>query len=111
MFTCFNQLFLAFGLGLDPRNTSAFGPALAPLLIGITSALGIFCTSAVRPGFLGASQNPARCLGLMAASQNFTYHWVHWTGALGAAVLNGFLYWAVPPYKKDEPDSIGTQDL
>ena len=98
--TCFGQLFLAFGLGLDPRNTTSFGPSLAPILIGITSALGIMCTGATRKGYLGASQNPARCLGLMAAADDFTYHWVHWVGAITGCLLNGFLYWAVPPYKK-----------
>lgn len=49
----FAQLFLAFGLGLDPRNASSFGPALAPLLIGMSSALIIFFTGFARKGYLG----------------------------------------------------------
>jgi hypothetical protein len=99
---CFVQLFLAFGLGLDPRNQSAFGPALAPMyvpilrahpgspssnalmyyklltralysLIGLSSALTIFTTGFLRPGYLGTSLNPARCLGFASANGNFTY--------------------------------------
>ena len=52
----FTQVFLAFGLGLDPRNSTSFGPSLAPLLIGISSALLIFCSGFARPGYLGACE-------------------------------------------------------
>ena len=98
---CFFQIFLAFGLGLDPRNETAFGPSLAPTLIGISSAMVLFAGSFARKGYLGVALNPARCLGLMAAGDRFTYHWVHWTGAITASVLNGLLYWFIPPYIKD----------
>jgi glycerol uptake facilitator-like aquaporin len=100
---CFVQLFLAFGLGLDPRNDTAFGPSLAPILIGLSSALILFTSGFARPGYLGTSINPARCLGFMAAGERFTYHWVHWVGPIVAAIFNGVLYWLVPPYKKDSP--------
>ncbi|OCT52833.1 hypothetical protein CLCR_10497 [Cladophialophora carrionii] len=96
---CFVQLFLAFGLGLDPRNGTAFGPSLAPILIGLSSALTVFVGSFARPGYLGTSGNPARCLGFMAAGERFTYHWVHWVGPIMASTVNGVLYWLVPPYK------------
>ncbi|ETI24807.1 hypothetical protein G647_04177 [Cladophialophora carrionii CBS 160.54] len=96
---CFVQLFLAFGLGLDPRNGTAFGPSLAPILIGLSSALTVFVSSFARPGYLGTSGNPARCLGFMAAGERFTYHWVHWVGPIMASTVNGVLYWLVPPYK------------
>ncbi|KIW68836.1 hypothetical protein PV04_04756 [Phialophora macrospora] len=96
---CFVQLFLAFGLGLDPRNGTAFGPSLAPILIGLSSALTLFVSSFARPGYLGTSGNPARCLGFMAAGERFTYHWVHWVGPIVASTFNGVLYWLVPPYK------------
>lgn len=43
--------------------------------------------------------NPARCLGLMSVAETFDYHYVHWTGAITAAAMNGVLYWLLPPYK------------
>jgi glycerol uptake facilitator-like aquaporin len=97
---CFVQLFLAFGLGLDPRNVTAFGPSLAPILIGLSSAISLFICGFAREGYLGPSLNPARCLGLMTAGERFTYHWVHWVGPIMASTFNGVLYWLVPPYKK-----------
>jgi glycerol uptake facilitator-like aquaporin len=82
----FFQLFLAFGLGLDPRNNSSFGPSLTPFLIGLSAALTLFSTGLTRPGYLGASTNPARCLGLMAAAENFTYHYNHWFADITAVM-------------------------
>lgn len=79
-------LFLAFGLGLDPRNSGSFGPALGPFLIGAAAASTLFAGGLARKGYLGSANNPARCLGLMAASNRFTYHYIHWTGAITAAM-------------------------
>lgn len=79
-------IFLAFGLGLDPRNATAFGPALGPFLIGLSVALVLFGSGFARKGYLGSSNNPARCLGLMAAGQRFDYHYIHWFGPLTAAM-------------------------
>lgn len=47
-------LFLAFGLGLDPRNSTTFGPALAPFLIGFSVSLTLFAGGIARKGYLGA---------------------------------------------------------
>jgi hypothetical protein len=47
-------LFLAFGLGLDPRNSTTFGPALAPFLIGFSGAVILFAGGIARKGYLGA---------------------------------------------------------
>jgi glycerol uptake facilitator-like aquaporin len=91
-------LFLAFGLGLDPRNKGSFSPALGPFLVGISAAIVLFAGGIARPGDFGVSCNPARCLGLMAASHRFTYHWVHWVGDLTACVAHAFIYYAVPPF-------------
>jgi glycerol uptake facilitator-like aquaporin len=91
-------LFLAFGLGLDPRNQGSFGPALGPFLVGASSGVALFAGGIARPGYLGLSCNPARCLGLMAASHRFTYHWVHWMGDLTACVVHAFIYYAIPPF-------------
>jgi glycerol uptake facilitator-like aquaporin len=91
-------LFLAFGLGLDPRNKGSFSPAIGPFLVGISAAIVLFAGGIARPGDFGVSCNPARCLGLMAASHRFTYHWVHWIGDLTACVAHAFIYYAVPPF-------------
>ena len=32
--TAFALLFIAFGVGLDPRQRGVFGPALSPFLVG-----------------------------------------------------------------------------
>ena len=53
----FSTLFLAFGLGLDPRNGTTFGPALAPFLIGLSSALVVFVGGIARKGYLGACES------------------------------------------------------
>ncbi|TLD38857.1 aquaporin-like protein [Venturia nashicola] len=93
-------LFLAFGLGLDPRNSGSFGPALGPFLIGASAATTLFAGGMARKGYLGSANNPARCLGLMTASNRFTYHYVHWVGDITAAIISAVLYCLVPPYKK-----------
>lgn len=79
-------LFLAFGLGLDPRNSGSFGAALGPFLIGASAATTLFAGGMARKGYLGSANNPARCLGLMTASNRFTYHYVHWAGDITAAM-------------------------
>lgn len=91
-------LFLAFGLGLDPRNKGSFGPALGPFLVGISSAISLIAGGIAIPGYLGMSCNPARCLGLMAAGNRFTYHWVHWIGDFTACVVHAVIYYAIPPF-------------
>lgn len=45
-------LFLAFGMGLDPRNATAFGPALGPFLIGLSVALTLFGSGFARKGYV-----------------------------------------------------------
>jgi glycerol uptake facilitator-like aquaporin len=97
--TCISLIFFAFGIGLDPRQKAVFGPALGPLLIGLALGLCTFTTGAVKPGYTGACMNPARCFGLMAAEGRWELHWIHWVGAIVATVLNGVLYWAIPPSK------------
>ncbi|KAH7117755.1 MIP transporter [Dendryphion nanum] len=98
--TSFTLIFVAFGVGLDPRQRQVFGPALSPILVGITLGLCTWASGIVRVGYSGASLNPARCLGLMAPGENFNYHYIHWLGDITAAILNGLLYWAIPIYKE-----------
>ncbi|KAF2179031.1 aquaporin-like protein [Zopfia rhizophila CBS 207.26] len=95
----FALIFIAFGVGLDPRQRQVFGPSLSPILVGLAIGLCSFASGIARPGYAGASMNPARCLGLMAAAERFNYHYIHWFGDLTAAMLNGIMYWAIPIYK------------
>jgi glycerol uptake facilitator-like aquaporin len=91
-------LFLAFGLGLDPRNQGSFSPSLGPFLVGLSSAIALFAGGISVKGYLGLSCNPARCLGLMSAGGRFTFHWVHWIGDFTACIIHGLIYYAVPPF-------------
>jgi glycerol uptake facilitator-like aquaporin len=98
--TCITLIFFAYGIGLDPRQRVVFGPALGPLLIGLALGLCTFATGALKPGYTGASMNPARCFGLMAAEGRWNLHWVHWVGPIIATALNGVLYKVIPPSKR-----------
>lgn len=118
------MLFIAFGVGLDPRQSQVFGPALGPILIGFALGILTFMTGTMRPGYTGACEfpatenfnppvyerswlteenifvamNPARCFGLLAATGNWQSHWIQWVGPILALSMNGMLYWAAPPY-------------
>ncbi|KAF2031681.1 aquaporin-like protein [Setomelanomma holmii] len=98
--TSFVLIFIAFGVGLDPRQREVFGPALSPLLVGLAQCLVTFASGIARPGYSAAvGNNPARCLGLMTAANRFDYHYIHWVGPMTTAILNGILYWVIPIYK------------
>ncbi|KAF2118682.1 aquaporin-like protein [Lophiotrema nucula] len=99
--SCFALVFIAFGVGLDPRQRQVLGPALSPILVGLALAICTWSSGIARPGYSGASMNPARCLGLMSSAERFTYHYIHWVGSITASMLNGFLYWLVPIYKPE----------
>jgi len=97
--TCLALIFIVYGAGLDPRRGAVYGPALGPVLIGLTLGLCTFVTGALKPGYAGASLHPARCFGLMAAQGRWDLHWVHWVGPFVAGALNGALHWAIIPGK------------
>ncbi|KAF2016459.1 aquaporin-like protein [Aaosphaeria arxii CBS 175.79] len=97
--TSFGLIFIAFGVGLDPRQRQVFGPAVSSLLVGMALGFTSFVSGIARPGYTGASLNPARCLGLMSAADQFNYHYIHWFGDLTAAIINGIMYWIIPIYK------------
>lgn len=46
-------IFTAFGVGLDPRQSKIFGPAIAPLLIGFIIALTTLASGITKPGYTG----------------------------------------------------------
>ncbi|OJD28907.1 mip transporter [Diplodia corticola] len=54
------SIFLSFGVGLDPRQGEVFGPALSPILIGLTVAFASFATGFLKEGWSGASEKKAR---------------------------------------------------
>ncbi|CAG7942800.1 unnamed protein product [Penicillium salamii] len=98
--TDFALIFTAFGVGLDPRQRSVFGPALGPIFVGITLATCTFVTGFSRVGYTGFSGNPARCFGAMVGSHFASYHWVHWVAPLCASIVHGIVYYLVPPYSR-----------
>jgi glycerol uptake facilitator-like aquaporin len=63
--------FMAFGLGLDPRQAQAFGTRIGPLLVGCALGLISFATSGLFDGYTGAGMNPARCLAFAVARGSF----------------------------------------
>ena len=97
--SCLALIFIAYGVGLDPQQRAVYGPSLGPLFIGLALGLCTFVTSALKPGYTGASMNPARCFGLMVAEGRWDLHWVHWVGPITAAALHGVVYWVIPPGK------------
>ena len=97
--TCVALIFIVYGAGIDPRRGAIYGPALGPLLIGLTLGLCTFVTGALKPGYTGASLHPARCFGLMAAVGRWDLHWVHWVGAIVAGAFNAMVHGACVPGK------------
>ena len=63
--------FLAFGVGLDPRQAVVFGPKLGPLLVGTTLGLVTFATVGLGAGYPGAQINPGRCFAYAVARGEF----------------------------------------
>lgn len=63
--------FVAFGIGLDPRQQMLYGPALGPVAVGLTVGLIVFATAGLAPGYPGASMNPNRCFAFAVARGDF----------------------------------------
>jgi glycerol uptake facilitator-like aquaporin len=100
----FILLVLAFGVGLDPRQLEIFGPANSAVLVGLSVGTTALSLSFSRPGFGGASGNPARCFGAFVGSRFPHWHWIHWVGPLAASVVHGVLYFLVPPVSLKDND-------
>ncbi|KAF5723639.1 Aquaporin PIP-type [Fusarium mundagurra] len=49
-------LFLAFGVGLDPRQAKIIGPALGPFMVGLTVGTMSFASAFARYGYGGAGK-------------------------------------------------------
>ena len=48
---------------------------------------------------MNTALNPARCFGLMAASERWKFHYVHWLGDISAALINAGFHRLVPAGK------------
>ncbi|KAE8145115.1 aquaporin-like protein [Aspergillus avenaceus] len=103
-FSCLILIFLAFGVALDPRQAKIFGHATGPWLVGVVLGVVCWATAFTRPGYIGASLNPARCFGAYVASEFPGYHWVHWVGPLAAAVAHGCVYLVDPLWTDPRKD-------
>ena len=81
---------LAFFLVTAVLGTAVAGRAgnLAPLAIGMTLTLNIIMGGALT----GAAFNPARALGPMVATGNFTDAWLYMTAPLVGAVIAAFVH-------------------
>lgn len=62
---------LAFGVGLDPRQSVVFGPKLGPFLVACALGLTSFSSVGLAPGYPGAGLNPARCFSAAVARGTF----------------------------------------
>ncbi|KAF3316342.1 hypothetical protein TWF173_002190 [Orbilia oligospora] len=91
-------LFMAFGVGLDPRQRQIFGPSLGPIFVGLAVGTTAFSMAFTRPGYGGAAMNPARCFGAYVGSSFPTWHWIHWVATIAASVFHGIVYYMVPPW-------------
>jgi len=94
---------MAFGVGLDPRQMEIFGPALAPILVGLSAGACALCFAFAHPATGGAGLNPTRCFGVFVGSHFPGWHWVHWVGPLAASILHGVVYFIVPPVSQPPP--------
>lgn len=122
VFASFTVLFLAYGVGLDPRQALLFGPRLGPLLVGSSVGLVSFATSGIVPGYAGAQLNPARCFAFGIARRDLSSmfiltlltfiisrlindrkdQWIWWFGPAIAGLLLAVIYNAIPPHLHDK---------
>jgi len=59
-FFTLSLILLAFGVGLDPRQTNVISPTFAPWLVGITLGILGVASAYTRVGYSGASQSSRR---------------------------------------------------
>ncbi|KAG8926291.1 hypothetical protein FRC02_008994 [Tulasnella sp. 418] len=102
----FCMLFVAFGVGLDPRQKELYGASFGPLLVGMTVGVITSFTSALQPGYTGASMFPGRCLGLQLGLGFLDrYHWIWWVPDVAAVLILAVVYHFAPPYTRQRRPS------
>jgi len=79
----FVLLYAVFGTAVDPR-----APKIGGFGIGLAIAIDIMAGGP----FTGAAMNPARAIGPMVASLNFTNWYVYWIGPIAGAIVAALLY-------------------
>lgn len=57
---CQVLIFLAIGLGLDPRQGRVYGPAFGPILVGVSLGFGTLISAFAKPGYTGMCKLTAR---------------------------------------------------
>ena len=80
----FFLVFVIFATAVDPRAPRA----QAPMLIGMTVAIGILAAGAVT----GGSMNPARSFGPALVGGEWADLWVYWVGPIIGAVVAAVAY-------------------
>jgi aquaporin TIP len=80
----FFLVFVIYATAVDPRASGA----QAPLLIGLTVAVGILAGG----GLTGGSMNPARSFGPALVGGEWDDHWVYWVGPIVGGVLAAVVY-------------------
>ena len=103
-FSSFVLLFLSYGVALDPRQQSLFGPLAGPIGVGFSLALTSFASAGLVPGYTGASMNPARCFAFAVARKDFSSQWIWWTGPAIGGILHAIMYFVCPPYHQHYTD-------
>ncbi|KAF8848050.1 aquaporin-like protein [Acephala macrosclerotiorum] len=96
----FVLVFLAFGVGLDPRCGAMFGPVVGPLLVGTSLGLASFSSIGLANGYPGVGMNPARCFAFSVARRDFHDQWIWWVGPLTGALVQTAVYHIAPPYHR-----------
>lgn len=69
--TKYSGRFLAFGVGLDPRQQKLFGMFIGPLAVGCAVGLVSFASAGLVPGYTGTSVHPARCFAFAIGRGDF----------------------------------------
>ncbi|KAK9318757.1 aquaporin-like protein [Lipomyces orientalis] len=93
-------IFMAFGVGLDPRQAQLFGPSIGPAMVGVTVGVLIFTSAGLGfAGFSGPSLNPGMCLAYSVARRDFENQWIFWIGPTAAAFVHAAIYRTVPPFR------------
>jgi len=79
----FILVFAVFGTAVDSR-----APKIGGFGVGLAIAIDIMAGGP----FTGAAMNPARAIGPMVASLNFTNWYIYWIGPILGAVIAALLY-------------------
>jgi len=108
-FTCvFILLFLAYGVGLEPRQAKIFGLKYGPVLVGLAVGIMTSLTATMHVGYTGAGMFPGRCFGLAVGIGEFQKsHWVWWAPDILATVVHGLLYMKIPSRTNTYPRAGG----